>query len=243
MPAEDQNREEANLQSTNGNHSFDELAKGLANGSFSRGQALRWIGAALLGGVLASIPGVALAHHRPDHTGGSGSGPPSEIPPTGSQGCPAPKIRKRGQCVCPTDPTCRTPKVQNPTTCECECSSNQEECFGLCCSTDEVCASGICCPSDNYCATFDQCCASDDVCTPLGGCCPSENACFGFCCASDEVCAPLGGCCPSDNYCSLSLECCASEERCTAGGCCSSGNVCGIECCEPGQRCEPGGCV
>jgi hypothetical protein len=40
-------------------HSFDELAKGLANGSVSRGHALRLIGGTLLGGVLASIPGGA----------------------------------------------------------------------------------------------------------------------------------------------------------------------------------------
>jgi hypothetical protein len=42
-------------------HSFDELAKGLANGSVSRGQALRLIGGTLLGGVLASIPGGGAA--------------------------------------------------------------------------------------------------------------------------------------------------------------------------------------
>jgi len=37
--------------------SFDELARGLANGSISRGKALRLMGAALLGGALAAIPG------------------------------------------------------------------------------------------------------------------------------------------------------------------------------------------
>jgi hypothetical protein len=38
-------------------HSFDELAKGLAKRSVSRGHPLRLIGSTLLGGVLASIPG------------------------------------------------------------------------------------------------------------------------------------------------------------------------------------------
>ncbi len=42
-------------------HSFDELARGLASGSVSRGKALRLLGAALVGSALASIPGVALA--------------------------------------------------------------------------------------------------------------------------------------------------------------------------------------
>jgi hypothetical protein len=41
--------------------SFDELARGLASGSISRGKALRLMGAALVGGVLASIPRVAVA--------------------------------------------------------------------------------------------------------------------------------------------------------------------------------------
>ena len=41
--------------------SFDDLARGLANGSISRGKALRLMGAALVGGVLASIPRVAVA--------------------------------------------------------------------------------------------------------------------------------------------------------------------------------------
>jgi hypothetical protein len=41
--------------------SFDELAKGLASGNVSRGQALRLMGAALVGGTLASIPGIASA--------------------------------------------------------------------------------------------------------------------------------------------------------------------------------------
>jgi hypothetical protein len=47
--------------------SFDELASGLASGSISRGKALKLMGAALLGGTLASIPGLACAKpHKPD---------------------------------------------------------------------------------------------------------------------------------------------------------------------------------
>jgi hypothetical protein len=41
--------------------SFDELARGLASGRLSRRKALRLMGVALLGGVMASIPGAALA--------------------------------------------------------------------------------------------------------------------------------------------------------------------------------------
>jgi hypothetical protein len=42
--------------------SFDELAKGLASGEVSRGKAIRWMGGALLGAALASVPGVAWAN-------------------------------------------------------------------------------------------------------------------------------------------------------------------------------------
>src|SRR5215216_2820811 len=41
--------------------SFDELAKGLASGTLSRGKAIRLVGGALLGAALGSFPGVAWA--------------------------------------------------------------------------------------------------------------------------------------------------------------------------------------
>jgi hypothetical protein len=44
------------------NQSLDELAKGLATGTLSRGKAIRWMGGALLGAALASVPGVAWAN-------------------------------------------------------------------------------------------------------------------------------------------------------------------------------------
>jgi hypothetical protein len=43
------------------NHSFDELARGLASGTLSRGKALKVMGAALVGGALGSLGGVASA--------------------------------------------------------------------------------------------------------------------------------------------------------------------------------------
>jgi Stigma-specific protein, Stig1 len=43
-------------------HSLDQLAKGLATGTLSRGKAIRWMGGALLGAALASFPGVGWAN-------------------------------------------------------------------------------------------------------------------------------------------------------------------------------------
>ncbi len=42
-------------------HALDALAKGMASGAISRRKALKALGAALLGGLAASIPGVAFA--------------------------------------------------------------------------------------------------------------------------------------------------------------------------------------
>jgi hypothetical protein len=44
---------------------FDDLARGLADGSITRGKAIRLMGAALVGGALASIPGIAEAAPAP----------------------------------------------------------------------------------------------------------------------------------------------------------------------------------
>ena len=65
--------------------SLDELAKGLASGSLSRRKALRLMGAALLGGTLFSIPGMAFARTPPTR---GGSGP-----------CPPGRTNCRGKCV------------------------------------------------------------------------------------------------------------------------------------------------
>ena len=74
---------------------LDALAEGLASERISRGQALKRIGAALLGGVLASVPmGAAFARQCPrgrkrcggkcipnGHTCVKGGGPPHGSPP------------------------------------------------------------------------------------------------------------------------------------------------------------------
>src|SRR5918994_651854 len=97
MPSEDSEITEIRRQaSTDGERSFDELAKGLANGTVSRRQVLRLLGGALFGGVLASIPGVAWAHHWPDHA----------FPPGQVRRCQEGEIRCRGTCCGPEDLCC-----------------------------------------------------------------------------------------------------------------------------------------
>jgi hypothetical protein len=66
MAAEDHDRNRSpQVNPAKVGHSLDDLARGLANGTVSRREALRWMGGVLLGGTLASIPGVALAKPKP----------------------------------------------------------------------------------------------------------------------------------------------------------------------------------
>ncbi len=51
---------------TNREGSFYELAKGLPSGNFSRGKALKIMGAALVGGALAAFPGAAWSKQKLD---------------------------------------------------------------------------------------------------------------------------------------------------------------------------------
>ena len=182
--------------------SFDDLARGLADGSVTRGKALRLIGAALVGGALASIPGTAWAAR-----------------------CPSSRIKCRGQC-CPAGVSTCVGTGGNKT-CG-PCPNGTEACGGTCtdlststtncgtcgnaCGTGEICEGGECqqCPTgtticdvggtgpecvSNVCPEGfiynPQSCLCDPLCTPS---CP-QGTCF---CAvrgdgSGNVCAATGG--------------------------------------------------
>ncbi len=90
--------------------SFDELARGLAEGSVTRGKALRLMGAALVGGTLASL----------------GIGEAAAAPP----GC------KRNGKNCTRNNQCCSGNCSNGT-CACktyssDCTKNSECCSGYC---------------------------------------------------------------------------------------------------------------
>src|SRR5918994_2457620 len=82
-------------------HSFDELTRGLASGTLSRGKALKLMGATLVGGALASIPGIAWAkpnkpagakcnHNHQCASGQCVEGPVGRVCGGGCSSCPAP---------------------------------------------------------------------------------------------------------------------------------------------------------
>ena len=77
-------------EDTTEEHSFDELAKGMASGTISRGQALKLVGATILGGTLVGLfPGVAEARHHHHHRrhGSVGGAPPSTCGPPPKMMC------------------------------------------------------------------------------------------------------------------------------------------------------------
>src|SRR5215213_8308633 len=114
--------------------SFDELTKGLATGAVSRRKALRWMGSALVGAALASVPGVAWA------------------------ACPEGQTRCGDRCV-----NLQT-NERHCGSCSNRCASNQTCCKGRCvnlqrnerhcgscfnrCAEGQECVGGECqCPS------------------------------------------------------------------------------------------------
>ena len=139
--------------------SFDELARGLASGSISRGKALKLMGAALVGGVLASSPGVALAA------------------PT----CPTGEVRCRGKCVDPssftTDRDCGA--------CGARCSKNSFCASGVC-RVRRATFTCFCTDGTSTSGCFDDCGpATDEFCfTFCGG---ADNAANSEC-LSPAVC-------------------------------------------------------
>jgi hypothetical protein len=97
---------EANAEALNGQeaatteYSFDALAKGFAEGKLSRRKALRMLGGALVGGMLASVPGGAWAAKPAPCPSGKKCG--RNCCPDSSFVC------KQGKCVatppCPAEP-------------------------------------------------------------------------------------------------------------------------------------------
>jgi hypothetical protein len=158
-------------------HSVDELAKGLATGTLSRRKALRLVGAALVGGVLASIPGVAWA--QPQRPGGACrpqcpegytcARSPRERGQGGKQVffcCSVACVDEGGTCM-PNGQCCFGEIMPNGECCEGEVTPNGECCQG------HVMFTGECCPSPmNYCSqvTCDASgnCVSCEVCCPAG---------------------------------------------------------------------------
>src|SRR5215212_247992 len=130
---ENRSRVESSREDHTGTSTFDSAARGLADGSVSRGKALRMLAASLFGGVLVAAPaGVALAA-------------PGDNRKPGGTGCPvAGQIRTNGKCECPSTASaiCGNRCVNNSCpasgqtfnndSCQCECPAGQQVVNGAC---------------------------------------------------------------------------------------------------------------
>jgi hypothetical protein len=123
---------------------FDELARGLADGSLTRGKALRLMGAALVGGTLGSL-GIGEAAGDPPGCKRAGKHC------TRTDQCCGSLVCVSGTCQTPTTSTTETPTT---TTTETPTTSTTTMCLpnDSSCSSDADCCSGFC--------------AEDSICRP-----------------------------------------------------------------------------
>src|SRR5215212_9070761 len=132
---------------------FDELARGLADGSITRGKALRLMGAALVGGTLGSLGIGEAAADRPGCKR-IGKNCTRDTQCCGSLVCPSGTCQTQTTTPTPTTSTTETPTTsttETPTT-----STTTTTCSGL--------------PNGATCTTSGECCS--DNCHSSGFCLP-----------------------------------------------------------------------
>jgi Stigma-specific protein, Stig1 len=212
---------------------FDELARGLADGSVTRGKALRLMGGALVGAALASVPGVAWANDR----------------------CPEGQSRCNDRCVnlqrserhcgscrnrCGSEQTCCGGRCVNLKRSERHCGSCSNSCAEGQECVDGVCSGGepICTPPCPFpCGCFDRADGTGTVCVDCGNtecqqvsscaeCTDPQTVCFiDFTFGGAITCgSPCQPCQSNGRFCRQSADCCSGN--CVNGTCaCPSGTV------------------
>jgi len=200
-------------------HNLDSLARGLASGSVSRGKALKLMGATLVGGALASVPGVAWAA------------------PGGNSACAQfceevfPAGPGRGECI--------SAAAQGQGLCF--------ECGPKATDPTRVLCGQVCCASGETCSDNEQCVVPSNICTEAnsspGGGADCGNSPSGTILAGQPCfCRPLvegGGACTTNTVGSCSKGCNSNAD-------CPRGTVCGETLLVPGfpgvceSTCETG---
>src|SRR5215212_9603033 len=156
---------------------FDELARGLADGTLTRGKALRLMGAALVGGTLGSL-GIGEAAGDPPGCKRAGKHCTRNDQCCGSLVCVS------GTCQTQTTtPTPTTSTTATPTSCT---------------PGSDICERGVCGPVEALCScvptTEGQTACVVGSCE--GGSCNSSVDCPG-----SSICVSVGGLCCETNVC------------------------------------------
>ena len=123
---------------------FDDLARGLADGTLTRGRALRLMGAALVGGSLASLGIGGEAGADPPGCKREGKNCTRDTQCCGNLVCLS------GTCQTPTTTTTETPTTTTSTSTS-TTSTSTTTCSGLpngaSCTANNQCCSGTCFPN------------------------------------------------------------------------------------------------
>jgi hypothetical protein len=200
---------------------FDDLARGLADGSLTRGKALRLMGAALLGGTLGSL-GIGEAGAAPPGCKRAGKHC------TRNDQCCGSLVCLSGTCQTPTTTTSTSTTSTSTTTPTTSTSTSTT-------STSTTTCSGL--PNGASCTANTQCCSgncSNGFCCESGRVGLSNGTCARSCTTPEECvaagCAPNTTGCESDSgtnarYCRSSL----GFSRCTSTADCLTGQFCARE--------------
>jgi len=195
---------------------FDQFTKAIATAT-SRRQALKTIGATVVGGILG-LGGVGTALAKCKGIGDKCSQSKECClgfcdPNTFTCSCPLGTVLCNGSCV---STSCSGGQTFDSTTCQCMCSGGLTACGGTCTDTgSDPNNCGTCghhCPPDAACVNgtcvcslgFTQC---DGICTDVltdsnncGACghvCPSNLACANGKCSTCLTLTCFGVCCPT----------------------------------------------
>src|SRR5215212_1999309 len=165
---------------------FDELARGLADGSLTRGKALRLMGAALVGGTLGSL---GIGEASADRPGCKRNGKHCTRDPQ----CCGNLVCVSGTCQeAQTTTTTTTPTTSTSTTPMCiplgigPCN-DPDQCCGL-----SACEGGTCCASGNQVCNADSECCGDFTC--------QEGQCLPVCLPDGEDCIDPRQCCSGNCF-------------------------------------------
>jgi hypothetical protein len=226
-----------------GETSFNELAKGLANGTISRRQALRWMGGALAGAAFASVPGVAFA--APEGNSACDAFCHANFSGRAAGECTSAGAHGTGPCyTCTpgigpgpnfTPPQCGTNEVFNPQTCACACAEGFETCQGACvpvcppdtlrnpetCLCERPCETFVCgeplCVGDVTLPVNERCACFEVTETPGQGTCLGDFFCLdAVACPNGTSDCPTGFTCVTNTCCGEGVQLCAPE--CSVGG-------------------------
>jgi hypothetical protein len=215
MPKEDHisDRSHQSLPQGGVELSLDELAKGLASGTLSRGKAIRWMGGALLGAALASVPGVAWA----DDCRRLGRECRRD-----SQCCSRNCIRRGDDkiCGCPQGQSRCNDRCVNLERNENHCG----ECFNRC-DEGQECVEGVC--------------GGEPMCVPTGSTCNADSECCSGICNGTCACKGSGSTCSADSECCSGNCSSGTCSACPTGKVELSNGTCVTPC---GADCDPGPC-